>query len=81
VRKQGMIWFQDIGERTSTLPFLTNCKVGMADFVNLHKMTPIKSTFSLLQIAQNGGKSSYFNLVQKLHITMQLFVRSLDAQP
>ncbi len=74
-----MIWFEDTGERTSTLPFLMNSKVDMADFVNLHKMTPVKNSFSQLQNAQNGDESSYFNLVQELHITMQLLVQSLYA--
>ncbi len=58
-----MIWFEDIGERTSTLRFLINSKVDMAGFVNLHKRAPVKSTFSHLQRAQNKGKSSYFNII------------------
>ncbi len=70
VRMEVMLWFEDSGESTSTLPFLTNSKVGMAGFVNLHKMAPIKNSFSHLQSAQNGGKSAYFHLVQELHIAM-----------
>jgi hypothetical protein len=65
-----MLWFEDSGESTSTLPFLTNSKVGMAGFVNLHKMAPIKNSFSHFHNAQNGGKSAYFHLVQELHIAM-----------
>jgi hypothetical protein len=76
---EDMLWFEDIGESTSTLPFLTNSEVDMAGFVNLHKMAPIKNSFSHLQNAQNGSESSYFNLVQELHITMQLLVQSLYA--
>ncbi len=76
-----MLWFGDIDKSTSTLPFLTNSKVNMAGFINLHKLAPIKSAFSHLQSAQNGGESSYFNLVQELHNTMQLLGQSLDAQP
>jgi len=52
----------------------------MAGFVNLHKMAPTKNSFSHLQNAQNGSESSYFNLVQELHITMQLLVQSLYAR-
>ncbi len=76
-----MLWLEDIDESTSTLPFLTNSKGHMAGFVNLHKLAPIKSAFSHLQSAQNGGESSHFNLVEELHITMQLLVQSLDARP
>jgi hypothetical protein len=75
-----MLWFEDIVESLSTLPFLTNSKVDMAGFGNLHKMAPIKNSFSHLQSAQNGGESSYFNLVQELHITMRLIVQSLYAR-
>jgi phage replication-related protein YjqB (UPF0714/DUF867 family) len=67
-----MLWFEDIGESTSTLPFLTNSKVGMVGFVNLHKMAPIKNSFSHLHSAQNGGQSSYFHLVQQLHIAISM---------
>ncbi len=74
-----MIWFEDIGERTSTLPFLMNSKVDMAGFVNLHKMALVKSAFSHLQSAQNNVESSYLNLVPELHITMQLLVQSFNA--
>jgi hypothetical protein len=77
---EDMLWFEDIGESTSTLPFLTNSEVDMAGFVNLHKMAPIQNSFSHLQNAQNGSESSYFNLVQELHITMQLLVQSLYAR-
>jgi len=65
-----MLWFEDSGGSTSTLPFLTNSEVGMAGFVNLHKMAPIKNSFSHFHSAQNGGKSAYFHLVQELHIAM-----------
>jgi len=71
---EDMIWLEDIGESTSTLPFLINSKVDLAGFVNLHKMAPTKNSFSHFQSAQNGGESSYFNIVQELHITMQLLV-------
>jgi len=77
---EDMLWFEDIEESTLTLSFLTNSKVDMAGFVNLHKMAPVKNSFSQLQNAQNGDKSSYFNLVQELHITMQLLVQSLYAR-
>jgi len=77
---EDMLWFEDTGESTSTLPLLTNSKVDMIGFMNLHKMAPIKISFSHLQSAQNGGQSSYFHLVQELHITMQLLVQSLYAQ-
>ncbi len=68
MRMEVMLWFEDIGESTSSLPLLTNSKVGMPGFVNLHKMAPIKNSFSHLHSAQNGGPSSYFHLV--LHIAM-----------
>jgi len=71
---EDMLWFKDIDESTSTLPFWINSKVDLAGFVNLHKMVPTKNSFSHLESAQNGGESSYFNLVQELHITMQLLV-------
>jgi len=76
-----MLWFEDIGESRSTVSFFTNSKVDMAGFLHLHKMAPIKNSFSHLQSAQNGGKSSYFNLVQELHVTMQLLVQSHYAMP
>ncbi len=53
-----MLWFEDIGESTSTLPFLTNSKVHMASFVNLQKMALIKNVFSHFQSAQNEDESS-----------------------
>jgi hypothetical protein len=58
VKMENMLWFEDIGKSTSTLPFLTNSKVDMAGFVNLHKLAPIKSAISHLQSAQNGGELS-----------------------
>jgi hypothetical protein len=76
-----MLWFEDIGESRSTVSFFTNSKVDMAGFLHLHKMAPIKNSFSHLQSPQNGGKSSYFNLVQELHIAMELLVQSLSAMP
>jgi hypothetical protein len=75
-----MLWFEDIGESTSTLPFLTNSKVGMVGFVSLHKMAPIKNSFSHLHSAQNGGESSYFHLVQELHIAITLCTAIVKKQ-
>jgi hypothetical protein len=78
---ENVLCFEDIGEGISTLPFLTNSNVDTTGFVNLHRMAPIKNTFSHFESGQNGGKSSYFNLIQELHITMQLLVQSLYAWP
>jgi len=53
----------------------------MAGFVNLHKMAPIKNSFSHLHSAQNGGQSSYFHLVQQLHIAMHyLYNHSMHSR-
>jgi hypothetical protein len=41
VSMEDMLCVEDIGESTSTLPFLTNSKVDRTGFVNLHRMTPI----------------------------------------
>jgi hypothetical protein len=67
-------WWEHINS-----PILTNSKVDMTGFVNLHKMASIQNSFSHLQSAQNGGQSSYFHLVQEPHITMQLFVTLCTA--
>jgi hypothetical protein len=63
MRIEEMLWIEDINESTSILPFLTNSKVDMASFVHTHKVTPIRSTFSHFQSAQNEGESSYLNVV------------------
>jgi hypothetical protein len=79
---EDMLCFENIGESTSTLPFLTNSKVDVAGFVNLQRVAPTKkNAFSHFESGQNGGESSYFNLVQELHITMPLLVQSLYAWP
>ncbi len=75
-----MLWFEDSCGSTSTLPFLTNSKVGMAGFVNLHKMAPIKNSFSHLHSAQNGGQSAYFHLVQELQIAITLCTAIVKKQ-
>jgi hypothetical protein len=63
MRMEDMLWIEDINESTSVLPFLTNSKDDMTSFVHPHKVTPIRSTFSHFQSAQNEGESSYFNVV------------------
>jgi len=35
---EDMLWIEDIVESTPTPPFLTKSRVGMANFVNLHKV-------------------------------------------
>jgi hypothetical protein len=35
---EDMLWIEDSVESTSTLPFLTNSRVDMVSFVDLHKV-------------------------------------------
>jgi hypothetical protein len=46
-----MLWIEDIVESTQTPPFLTNSKIYMAGFVDLHKMIARKNAFSALPSA------------------------------
>ncbi len=41
-----MLWIEDIVESTSTLPFLTNSRVDMVGFMDLHKVFAKSSAFS-----------------------------------
>ncbi len=40
-----MLWIKDIVKRTLTPPFLTNSRVDMVDFVNLHKVVTRRNAF------------------------------------
>ncbi len=51
-----MLWIEDIVESTQTPPFLTNSKIDMAGFVDLHKMIARKNAFSALPSAWNEGE-------------------------
>jgi hypothetical protein len=56
MRMEEMQWIEDIVKSTRTLPFLTNYRVGIVDFVNPHKVVARKSAFSALPRARNGGE-------------------------
>jgi hypothetical protein len=43
---EDMLWIEDIVESTSTSLFLTNSKVDMVGFVDLHKVVARKNAFS-----------------------------------
>jgi hypothetical protein len=46
-----MLWIKDIVESTSTLPFLTNSRVDMVGFMDLHKVFAKSSAFSMFPSA------------------------------
>jgi hypothetical protein len=50
---KNMLWIEDNVESTSTLPFLTNYRVDMVGFVDLHKVVVKKITFSTFLNAWN----------------------------
>jgi hypothetical protein len=57
-----MLWIEDIVESTPTLPFWTNSRVGMASFVDPHKVV-VGSAFLAFPNARNevefeGGTES-----------------------
>jgi hypothetical protein len=43
---EGMIWTEDILKSTPALPFLTNFRIDMANFVNPHKVVGRNNAFS-----------------------------------
>ncbi len=45
VKMENMLWIKDIVKRTLTPPFLTNSRVDMVDFVNLHKVVTRRNAF------------------------------------
>jgi hypothetical protein len=49
-----MLWIEDIVENTQAFPFLTNLKIGMASFVDLHKVVVRRSVFLTFPNARNG---------------------------
>ncbi len=53
---EDMLWIEDIVESTLTPPFLTNSRVDMANFVDLHKVVD-KNAFSIFPNAWNGGEN------------------------
>jgi hypothetical protein len=58
-----MLWIEDIVQCTLAPPFLTNSKVNMVGFVDLHKVVALRSAFLAFQDAQNrvelkGGTKS-----------------------
>jgi hypothetical protein len=46
MKMKDMLWIEDIVESTSTSPFLTNSRVDMVGFVDLHKVVARRSAFS-----------------------------------
>jgi hypothetical protein len=46
-----MLWIEDIVESTLGLLFLTNFKINMVGFVNLHKVVIRKFTFEIFPSA------------------------------
>jgi hypothetical protein len=57
VKMEGMLQIENIFESTLALPFLTNSRVDMVGFVNLHKVVAKRSAFSALPSAPNGGEN------------------------
>ncbi len=51
---EDMLWIEDIVESTSTSLFLTNSKVDMVGFVDLHKVVARKNAFSAFPSEWNG---------------------------
>ncbi len=57
MKMKDMLWIEDIVESTSTSPFLTNSRVDMVGFVDLHKVVARRSAFSAFPSAWNGVES------------------------
>ncbi len=49
-----MLWIEDIVKNTIAPPFLTNFRIDMIDFVDLHKVVVRRSEFSTFPSAQHG---------------------------
>jgi hypothetical protein len=43
---KNMLWIEDIVESTQAPPFLTNLKIGMTSFIDLHKVVIRRRVFS-----------------------------------
>jgi len=62
---EDMLWFDDTGESTSTLPFLTISKVDMISFVECHEASNKKSIdvayipYARVQDFLEGEKATY----------------------
>jgi hypothetical protein len=55
---ENISWMEeDIIECTTTIPFSSTSSVGMASFVNPHKVVARKSAFPIFGNAQNDGVS------------------------
>ncbi len=51
---KNMLWIEDIVESTQAPPFLTNLKIGMTSFIDLHKVVIRRRVFSTFPNAWNG---------------------------
>jgi hypothetical protein len=51
MRIENMLWIEHIVESTPTLPFLTNFRIDMVDFLDLHKVVARRSAFLALPSA------------------------------
>jgi hypothetical protein len=51
MRMEEILWIEDILESTQAPPFLTNSKIDMVTFVDLHKLVAKRNAFSAFPIA------------------------------
>jgi hypothetical protein len=51
-----MLWIEDIVESTLASPFLTNFRVDMVGFMDIHKVVVKRNAFLAFPRTQNGGE-------------------------
>ncbi len=73
------IWIEDIVENTLFLPFLTNSRVGMASFVDPHKVVA-RNAFIAFPSAQNEVESKGGTKSEKLKYPFSQVEWDLDLQ-
>jgi hypothetical protein len=50
MKMENMLWIEDIVKNTPTPPFLTNFRIDMIDYVDLHKAVIRRSAFLAFQV-------------------------------
>ncbi len=60
-----MLWIENILESTLAPPFLTNSRVDMVGFVNLHKVVAKRNAFSAFPSARNRGEEKIEKTMEK----------------
>jgi hypothetical protein len=76
-----MLWIEHNFENTSIPPFLTNTKVDMVDYVDLHKVVVKRIAFLAFLSARNEGESVGEVESEGLKHQFSQMERDLDLEP